>query len=327
LVGANLVRALLAQGRDVRALIHEDRRALANLAVETFQADVRDPQSLERAMSGVAVVYHLAGSISLRMDSGAEMEAVNALGTRNVVTACLACGVQRLVHFSSVDALRQDALDRPVDESCPLVDEGCSAARLAQISPYGSSKAQSEREVQAGITRGLNAVILRPTAILGPNDFKPSYIGQALILLARGRIPALVRGGFDWVDVRDVVRGALRAEQVAPAGAHYLLGGHWHTIRAVAEQVAAVSGRSAPLFTVPMELADAFAPLMLKLARFNGTEPIYTKVTLDALRDNRQVDVRRAVRELGYCARPLHETVRDTLAWFQEHGYLAEKRP
>jgi len=327
LVGASLVRTLGEQGRLVCALVHEDRRALAGLDVETIPADVRDQQALERAMAGVEVVYHLAGSISLAMDSEPEMKAVNTLGTRNVVDACLRCGVRRLVHFSSVDALRQEPLSKPVDENRPLVDTDRSEAALAHISPYDLSKAQSEREVLEGIARGLDAVIIRPTAMLGPYDFRPSYLGQALIQLANGKIPALVSGGFDWVDVRDVVAGALNAEQMAQSGASYLLGGNWHTIREVAELVAAFTGQAASLFTVPMWLADAFAPLMLKLARFNGTQPIYTRVTLNVLRNNRQVSHARAAGELGYTARPLSETVRDTLTWFQEHGYLKEKRP
>lgn len=327
LVGASLVRTLLAQSRDVRALVHTDLRALASLEVETVQADVRDREALERAMRGVEVVYHLAGSISLAMDSEREMEAINVLGTRNVVDACLHSGVRRLVHFSSIHSLRQEPLDQPVDENRPLVDTDCSPAALAHIPPYDRSKAQGERVVQAGITRGLDAVILQPTAMLGPYDFKPSYLGQALIQLAGGRIPALVRGGFDWVDVRDVVAGALRAEQAAPSGARYLLSGHWHTVREVAELGASVTGRAAPRFTVPLGLADAFAPLMLLLARFNGSHPIYTRVTLRALRSNQQVSHARAAQELGYIARPLAETVRDTLTWFQENGFLKEKRP
>jgi dihydroflavonol-4-reductase len=327
LVGASLVRTLLAQGRDVYALVHSESRALAGLEVETFSADVRDQAALERAMAGVEVVYHLAGSISLAMDSAPEMEAVNVLGTRNVVAACLRRGVRRLVHFSSIHALSQEPLDQPVDETRPLVDVDRSTTARMQIPPYDCSKAQGEREVQAGIARGLDAVILQPTAMLGPYDFKPSHQGQALILLARGRIPALVRGGFDWVDVRDVVAGALCAEQVAPSGVRYLLSGHWHTVREVAELTASFTGRNAPLITIPLGLADAFAPLMLPLAHFNGSQPIYTRVMLRALRSNRHVSHARARRELGYSPRPLAETVRDTLNWFQENGYLADKHP
>ena len=214
LVGANMVRTLLQQGRNVCALVHEDCQALVGLEVETIRSDVRDPESLGRAMTGVEVVYHLAGSISLMMDSGAEMQAVNALGTRNVVSACLQRGVRRLVYFSSIEVLRQDPLDQLLDENRPLVDENRSAVKMAHIPPYVLSKAQAEREVLAGISRGLDSVIICPTAMLGPHDFKPSYLGQALILLAYGKIPALVNGGFDWVDVRDVVAGAIHAEQI-----------------------------------------------------------------------------------------------------------------
>ena len=326
LVGANMVRTLLEQGRKVCALVHEDRQALVGLEVETIPADVRDPETLGRAMAGVEVVYHLAGSISLKMDSGAEMKAVNALGTRNVVSACLQRGVRRLVYFSSIEALRQEPLDQPLDENRPLVDENQSAAAMAHIPPYNLSKAQGEREVLAGIARGLEAVIIRPTAMLGPYDFKPSYLGQALIQLAYGKIPALVSGGFDWVDVRDVVAGAIHAEQIASAGECFMLSGHWHTIREVAELVAGFTNQSAPLFSVPIWLADAFAPLMLKLAHFNGTQPIYTRVMLNALRGNRQVSCARAKTELGYTTRPLIETMRDTLNWFSEHGYLVKKQ-
>jgi dihydroflavonol-4-reductase len=322
LVGANLVRSLLTQGRDVRAVVHEDRRALEDLDVEPVKADVRDTDALDRALSGVEVVYHLAGSISLEMDSSQEMMSINATGTRNLVRACLKSGVQRLIHFSSVDALRKETHGYPVDENQPLIDSGVPPNKLLQIPPYDLSKAQAEREVLAGTTQGLNAVIIRPTAILGPYDFKPSFIGQALIQLAKGRIPALVKAGFDWVDVRDVVTGAMNAELKASPGSVYMLSGNWHTVREVAEMVSAYTNRPAPWVAVPMWLAYAFAPLMHKLARFNGKHPIYTRVTLAALQSNRRVTSAKAQHELEYTARPSSESVRDALKWFKENGFL-----
>ncbi len=325
LVGANLVRTLLEQGRNIRAMIHKDRRALDGLEVETITADVRDQASVERAMTGIEVVYHLAGSISLEMDSGPEMMEVNTIGTRLIVNACLKYGVRRLVHFSSIDALKKGSQGTPVDEEQPLVDASLTDNELSHIPPYDLSKAKAEREVIVGVEHGLDTVIIRPTAMLGPYDFKPSFIGQALLRLANGRIPALVKAGFDWVDVRDVVRGAICAERNALPGTSYMLGGNWHTIREVAKIAAAFSQRSAPRLTVPFWLADAFAPVMLKLASFNNTQPIYTRVTLEALRGDRHVNSARAERELGYTARPLSESVWDTLRWFQENGYQGEK--
>ena len=316
LVGGNLARALLRQGRRVRGLVHQDRRAVEGLEMELVHADVGEPASLERALNGAEVVYHLAASISLEMDSWEEEEAVNIQGTRNVVEACLRCGVQRLVHFSSIQSLEQEPLDAPLDESRPRITPS------KKHPPYDLSKAAAEEEVRAGIGRGLDAIILIPTAIVGPYDYSPSYFGSAIIALFRGRIPALVAGGFDWVDVRDVIEAALRAEKDAPGGTTYILSGHWHSVREVANMVADLTGTRAPRLSVPIGLAYLAAPAMTMLSRFNGSRPLYTRVTLNALRSNRQISHALATRELGYQPRSFRETLADTLEWFARHGYL-----
>jgi dihydroflavonol-4-reductase len=316
LVGGNLARALLAQGRKVRGLIHRDRRTLQGLEMELAQADVRDPASLLSALKGAEVVYHLAASISLEMDSWAEVEAINVQGTRNVVDACLQSGVKRLIHFSSIHALQQEPLEIPLDEKRPRVSPSNN------LPPYDLSKAAGEEEVHKGIRRGLEAVILNPTAIVGPYDYSPSYFGRAIIALVKGRIPALVAGGFDWVDVRDVVQAALRAEQVAQSGTSYIVSGHWHSVRQVADMVAEVTGTRAPWLSVPIGLAYQVAPAMAMLARFNRSQPFYTRVSLRALHSNRQISHAQATRDLDYNPRPFRETLADTLEWFASNGYL-----
>lgn len=309
LVGGNLVRSLLAQGRPVRALVHQDRRALAGLDVVTVNADISDRASLELAFRGAGVVYHLASSISIRMGNWDALQRVNVDGTRNVVEACLRCSVEKLVYFSSIHAYQQEPFDLPLDEDRPLLTrEG--------IPPYVRSKAAAETIARQAPERGLATVIVIPSAILGPYDFRPSYLGQALQLLARGRIPALVRGGYDWVDVRDVVAGAMQAERLGRSGARYILSGHWRSLREVARVTAQVSGVPAPGFTVPIWLAETFQPLMTKLAQINGSQPLYTRTMLDAMRSNRKISHARASRELGYAPRPFEETLTDTLNWF-----------
>jgi len=312
-VGGNLVRALRAQGRPVRALVHRDRRALAGLEVETASADLTDPTSLKEAFREADVVYHLASSISIRTDAWADVERVNLLGTRNVIEACLAAGVRRLVYFGSIHAYQQDPLDQPLDEDRPLLTG-------EDIAPYERSKALAEMEARQAPGRGLDTVIIIPTAIAGPLDFRPSYFGGALQLLASGRIPALVRGGYDWVDVRDVVEGAIKAEQLAPSGSRYILSGHWRSLREVAKVTAQVSGNSAPPFTVPVWMAQVAQPLMAKLAQINGSQPIYTRPMLNAMRSNRHVSHARAARDLGYAPRPFETTIADTLEWFRRQG-------
>jgi len=309
LVGGNLVRALLAQGRTVRALVHQDRRALAGLEVETASADLTDPASLERAFKGAQVVYHLASSISIRMDNWDALQRVNVEGTQNVVNACLHCGVKKLVYFSSIHAYRQEPFDLPLDEDRPLLNS-------ERIPPYERSKAAAESIVRQAPDRGLDTVIIIPSAILGPFDFRPSYLGQALQLLSHGRIPALVHGGYDWVDVRDVVDGAIQAELLGNNKARYILSGHWRSLRDVARVAAQVSGRPAPGFVVPILLARAFQPVMARLAQINGSQPLYTKAMLNTMRSNWKISHERASRDLGYAPRPFEETLTDTLNWF-----------
>ena len=234
-VGANLIRVLLARGDSVRALVHRDRRALSGLPIETAMGDVRDPASLEQAFAGAEVVYHAAGYISLVSGEWSRLHAVNVVGTRNVVEACLRCGVRRLVHFSSIHAMDLNPERAQIDESTPLVAEG-------GVPPYSLSKAEGEREVQEGIANGLDAVILNPTAILGPHDYAPSHQGEVLLALARRMLPALVEGGFDWVDARDVAKGALSAAVRGTAGARYILSGHWVSVRELARLVGSITG-------------------------------------------------------------------------------------
>jgi len=315
-VGGNLVRALLAEGKRVRALVHRDRRALEGLDVELVQGDVVDPGSLRRAFADADTVYHTAGIVSIQADDWRLIEAVNVVGTRNVVEACLAASVGRLVHFSSIHALRQEPLDQKLDESRLLVSE-------THPDLYDRSKAAGEREVQKGIVQGLDAVILNPTAILGPYDYGPSHMGQTLLALSRGKLPALVPGGFDWVDVRDVAEAALRATERAPRGAKYLLSGHWARLRDLATIVGHVTGVRGPWFTCPMFLAKLGVPLTSALARLRGKRPLYTRFALDTVYySHRHISHERATQAFDYLPRPLEETVCDTLQWFAEAGCL-----
>jgi dihydroflavonol-4-reductase len=305
-VGANLVRALLDKGRQTRVLVHEDQRAIKGLDVEVVKGDICDPESLVDAFDGAEVVYHLAAHISIFKDEWPLLESVNVIGTRNVVEACLRCGVRRLVHFSTIYTMAPESAATMLNES-------------RNYPPYDRSKAAAEREVLRGIKRGLGAIIISPTAVIGPHDYRPSHLGEALLRLANGRLPALVAGGFDWVDVRDVVQAALRAEERAPSGAKYILSGHWVSLPDLARLVAEISGVPAPGFVCPMWLARIGAPFITGFDRLAGRRPLYTSVSLRALRSNRNISHQRASRELDYHPCPFRETLVDTIRWFLEN--------
>lgn len=314
-VGGNLVRALLAAGRRVRCVVRDDARAIAGLDVERVRADVFDPASLRAAFDGAEVVYHLAAKVSIEGDPGGIVHRTNVEGPRNVAAACLAARVKRLVHFSSIHAFVQRPFDERLDESRPLVTDPREMA-------YDRSKAAGQREVLDAVRRGLDAVIIHPTAILGPFDFKPSPVGQVLLDLYHRRLPALVAGGFDWVDVRDVVAGAMAAEQRGRTGRSYLLSGEWKSVVELAAIAEAVTGVRPPRFVAPFWLARLGAPFLTAFARLTGRRPLYTADSLHALESNRRISCERAVAELGYTHRPLRETIADAYAWFREAGML-----
>jgi len=293
-----------------------NRKTIDGLDVEATNGNICDLTSLCDAFEGAEVVYHLAARISLSMGEWPIVESVNVTGTRNVVEACLRSGVRRLVHFSSIHALIQEPFDIPVDESRPLVES-------PRYPSYDRSKAAGEKEVSRGIERGLDAVIINPTAVVGPYDYEPSYFGEALLTLARGKMPASVNAGFDWVDARDVVQGAIRAEERAPTGAKYLLSGHWVSMPDLAKIVEQIAGVPAPRLVCPLWLAPAGVPFAAAIARLSGKRPLYTTASLRALRSNHNISHERASRDLGYKPRPFNETITDTLRWFEDNGYVS----
>jgi dihydroflavonol-4-reductase len=314
-IGANLVRALLHRGRAVRVLIHERDIGLDGLTVERVHGDVRDRESLDRAMEGVEVVFHLAAVISIQGEMGGLVPQVNVQGARQAAEAALAAGVRRFVHCSSIHAFDQSGGEGPLDETSPR-------SSSAGLPAYDRSKAAGEAAVREVIARGLDAVVLHPSSVIGPHDYRPSRMGQVLIDLHRRRLPALVSGGFDWVDVRDVVDGLLAAEQHGRTGESYLLHGRWTTVRELAELAAEVTGVRPPRLTMPTWVAMLGVPFMVAWAAITRTHALYTAESLRALRANSHVQSDKAARELAYRSRPLEQTLRDSYAWFEQAGVL-----
>lgn len=180
-IGVNLVRALLQRGESIRAVAQMDTSALEGLDVELVRGDVCDLSSLIRCFSGAATVYHLAGHISISKEKGSRADAVNVEGTRNVVRACLERGVGRLLHVSSIHAMADPGKNAVLDEATPL-------AVGARNSLYDRTKALGEKAVHEAVEQGLNAVVVAPTAVVGPFDYRPSHFGRVVLAMARGRL-------------------------------------------------------------------------------------------------------------------------------------------
>jgi dihydroflavonol-4-reductase len=156
---------------------------------------------------------------------------------------------------------------------------------------------------------------------LGPHDYQPSFFGEVLTRLARGAFPALVAGGFDWVDVRDVAEAAILAQEIAPSGAEYLLSGNWASFRDVAEIVDRITHCGVPKFTCPLWLAGLLAPAVTIFDRITGRRPLYTAFSIETLRTAERVSHAKATNELGYQPRPLQSSIEETLRWFSENRH------
>ncbi len=313
-LGASLVRALLAEGREVRAMTHGEHAALDGLDVERVRADVTEPASLRDAFAGVDVVYNLAGLISIVGSQGGRVERVNVHGARNVAAAARDCGVRRMVHFSSIHAFDLSDTQRTVHEG---------SARAGWEHPaYDRSKVAGEREVRRVIARGLDAVVVHPVGCIGPHDFRVSRMGRVLIDLYHRRLPALTAGGFHWVDTRDVALGAIAAESRGRTGESYILSGRWSSLKEVSRLAQGVTGVRAPRTVVPIAVAKLGAPFMMLANRLLGGEPLYTSDSLHALSQSRRLCGRKAEKELGFRARPLEDTILDTYRWFSKVGHV-----
>jgi dihydroflavonol-4-reductase len=316
-LGGHLVRSLLEEGRKVRVFVHDGVGSLEGLPVEVVRGDILDAASVRRAFEGSDVVYHLAARISLVSGDEDLVRSTNVDGVRNVVDAVRGAGVRRLVHFSSIHAYTPHPVAGTVDETWDLTD-GTSAPI------YDRTKAMGERIVRGAVERKeIDAVIINPTGCLGPLDFRGSAAGKAVIIeTIRGRLPAIVEGGFNWVDVRDVVRAAMTAEKKASSGSRYIVGGEWKTLRDTTRLVAEEGGAKPPRIVLPMWVARAAAPFAEAYTRATRGPVRFSRATLHALRHHRYISCERARVELGYSPRPLRETIKDSIAWYRQSGVL-----
>lgn len=314
-VGANLIRAILDQGRAVRALARKDLRALQGLDADIVTGDVLDIDSLMKLTEGVDTVFHAAAMISIAGSEGGMVEKINVGGTRNVIEACIKNRVRRLVHFSSIHAFSSSPENEIIDESRALALEKNNF-------PYDRSKALGQLEVLKAADRGLNALVVCPTAVLGPMDFKPSRMGEVLLSIYHNSYPVLIDGGYDWVDARDVAACALAAEQKGRSGECYLASGGWHHVCEIARIVSDIYARKTPRFATPIWLCRMPAYCVTAVAKTFNLKTKFTPIAIKTLESHRHISHEKATRELGYRPRPIEETIRDTLEWFRSRGML-----
>ena len=314
-VGNCLCRELVEKGVKLKVMFHENENKLAGFGAEIINGSILDTGALARLCNDVDVVYHLAAKISIDNKDVDEVYKVNIQGTQNVIETCKTQNVKKLIHFGTIHSLKVIGPNITLDESNPLATD----SKIA----YEASKAEAELLVLKATEEGLNASILNPSAIIGPYDYQPSYLGQALMKIYKNKLPMLVSGGYDFVDVRDVVMAAISASTNGRRGERYILSGRWMSLKDLSIKIAELTGQRTPRFVAPTCLAKAGLPFIRAWAKLSGRHPLYTAESLDILKQSsRNISNTKARKELGYNPRPIEETLVDTFRWFEENGLM-----
>lgn len=316
-IGVNVIRALHRKGFDVWANnLNSDKLAVMELPpVSWIHGDVLDQTFLNKAFEGAEVVINLAARISIDGDPHGKVMKTNIQGPANVAEACLKNKVKKLVHFSSIHAYKFSAKDPVVHENSPRADATCFK--------YDQSKIGGERAVQSAVEKGLDAVILNPTAVMGPYNYWNSFTGQLLKDLYLGRIPALARVAYNWVDARDLAEAAISAIEKGRTGENYLLSGHGLDIATIAQWVHEFGGKKPPVFNVNLGLAKVGLPFLRLYSKIAGTPPLYTRESLKTLEHyNGNISNAKAKAQLDFQPRPIKETIKDSISWYKNQGML-----
>lgn len=316
-VGSAVVRALLQAGHEVRALLrpHSDRRNIEGLPVSVVIGDLVDQASLKRAIDGCDALFHVAADYRIWVPRPDDIYRVNVTGTRELMLAAAAAGVKRVVYTSSVATLGSNGDRVPSDENTPVT--------LAEmIGHYKRSKFLAEQEVHKLVQEaGLPAVIVNPSAPVGPRDIRPTPTGRLVLDAATGRMPAYVDTGLNLVHVDDVAAGHVLAFERGRIGQRYILGARNMTLIEILRMIADICGQRPPRLRLPPGAVLPFAYLSEIWARITGGEP---RISVNGVRLAKKYmffSIDKAKHELGFNPRPVEQALRDAIDWFREHNY------
>jgi dihydroflavonol-4-reductase len=318
-VGGAIARGLVADGREVRALVRAPAAAggLRDLGVEVVAGDVLEPETVARAAAGCEVVYHAAGVNGFCMRDPGPMRAANVTGTENVVAAAARAGVRRVVYTSSAAT---------IGEAAGVVATEDTPHRGSFLSHYERSKYDAERAaVRAAERGGVEIVCVNPASVQGPG--RTGGTARLILDYANGRLRALVRSRFTLVDVDDCTAGHLLAETRGTAGRRYLLAGACVTTEEAIATVSRITGLERRTLNLPGPAALAAAGAVATLARVRGRRPRLCREMAATLLHGHAYDGSRATRELGLTYRTFDEMVGRTLAWYVEQGMITADLP
>jgi dihydroflavonol-4-reductase len=316
-LGSHVARALAEQGANLRLLVRptSNLKNLEGLQAETATGDLRDPASLEKAMTGCEVVFHVAADYRLWVRDPNQMYRSNVEGTRAILEAARKNAVRAVVYTSSVATMGFTANGCPADEDSPV-----SLADM--IGHYKRSKFMAEQVALEAGRGGLRVVTVNPTTPVGEQDVKPTPTGRIVVDFLKRKFPAYVETGLNLVDVRECARGHIAALEKGKSGERYILGGENLTLKQILDKLGAISGLPSPTLKLPYFVAylagavdEAFSGRLL------AREPRATIETVRMGKKKMWASSAKAERELGWQSLPADAALRRAVEWFRANGY------
>jgi dihydroflavonol-4-reductase len=316
-IGSAIVRELIRDGEQVKVFLRRtsDTRNIDNLDIERAYGDIRDGDSMKRALKDCDTLYFTAAYFAHWVPDPDLLYAVNAGGTKASLQAALEAGVEKVVYTSTNNAV---AASGPVPTNEEAIFNYWKSG-----DHYSMSKYVAENEARIFITRGLPVVIVNPTLVIGTNDIKPTPSGQMIIDVVKGRMPIYIDGGLNIVDVDDVARGHILAAQKGRIGERYLLGNRNLTVYEYLKMIADIAGVRPPMVKLPYHLAVALGYVYEFAASITNKPPLVTAGEVRIGKMTEWYDCSKAVNELGLPQTPIDITIRKALSWFRENGYLS----
>jgi dihydroflavonol-4-reductase len=316
-LGSAVVRALLDRGEAVRVLVRSesDRRNIDDLDVEVTEGNLKDLQSLRRAVKGCRTLYHAAADYRLWAKDPDELYETNVTATRDLLMLASEAGAERIVYTSSVATLGREPSGRPADERTPVTIDDMTGH-------YKRSKFLAEEDVRRLVREEkIPVVIVNPSTIIGPRDIRPTPTGRMVEEAARGKIPAFVDTGLNVVHVDDVAMGHVQAYELGQVGERYVLGGEDMMLREILAEIAALVGRSPPRIRLPRGAVLPIAYIAEFAAHIRGSrnEPLLTVDGLKMSKTFMFFSSDKAKQAIGYSPRPAREALADAIEWLRMH--------
>ena len=318
-LGSHVARALLAQGRRVRALVLPNETCpdfidINRRLLTEYTGDICDRATLTRIFEDGdperLTVIHCAGIVSITKKEDRRVYDVNVGGTENIIDMCKKHRVERLVYVSSVHAI-------------PSLPRGQVMREVPSFDPdsvpgyYDKTKAIATQLVLDAAKDGLDAVVLHPSGIIGPHGLPTGNMARLLALHIRGKLPAAIHGGFDFVDVRDVADGVVAAATKGESGECYILSNRFVKIKEMLDVLSQAGSLKKLRVYLPMWVAKAVAPFAELHYRVARKTPLFTRYSLNTLSENGMYSHDKASRVLNYKTRPLLSTLTDTALWIK----------